>query len=66
VSGPVTSVARVEDVQIFLKDPVYSLLCRKKNENVETEFNTFLLAAEGLDAVFKALYQIHCFTVVNG
>jgi len=23
VSGPVTSVARVEDVQIFLKDPVY-------------------------------------------
>jgi len=22
VSGPVTSVARVEDVQIFLKDPV--------------------------------------------
>jgi len=30
VSGPVTSVARVEDVQIFLKDPVpfteYSVL----------------------------------------
>jgi len=25
VSGPVTSVARVDDVQIFLKDPV--LLC---------------------------------------
>ena len=24
MSGPVTSVARVEDVQIFLKDPVYS------------------------------------------
>ena len=23
MSGPVTSVARVEDVQIFLKDPVY-------------------------------------------
>jgi len=23
VSGPVTSVARVEDVQIFLKDPVF-------------------------------------------
>jgi len=23
VSGPVTSVARVEDVQIFLKDPIY-------------------------------------------
>jgi len=23
VSGPVTSVARVGDVQIFLKDPVY-------------------------------------------
>jgi len=23
VSGPVTSVARVEDVKIFLKDPVY-------------------------------------------
>ena len=24
MSGPVTSVARVEDVQIFLKDPVYT------------------------------------------
>jgi len=23
VSGPVTSVVRVEDVQIFLKDPIY-------------------------------------------
>jgi len=26
VSGPVTSVARVEDVQIFLKNPVYMIL----------------------------------------
>ena len=26
MSGPVTSVARLEDVQIFLKDPVYYLL----------------------------------------
>ena len=26
MSGPVTSVARVEDVQIFLKDPVHDLL----------------------------------------
>ena len=25
VSGPVTSVARVEDVQIFLKDPVKAI-----------------------------------------
>jgi len=25
VSGQVTSVARVEDVQIFLKDPVYKV-----------------------------------------
>ena len=24
MSGPVTSVARVEDVQIFLKDPVFT------------------------------------------
>ena len=28
VSGPVTSVARVEDVQIFLKDPVHSVVLR--------------------------------------
>ena len=29
MSGPVTSVPRVEDVQIFLKDPVYLELCLK-------------------------------------
>jgi len=44
---------------------IYSFLCRK-NENVETEFNTFLLTVERLDTLFKALYQIHYFTVVNG
>ena len=27
MSGPVTSVARVEDVHIFLKDPVYKMQC---------------------------------------
>ena len=27
MSGPVTSVARVEDVQIFLKDPVCVCVC---------------------------------------
>ena len=27
MSGPVTSVVRVEDVQIFLKDPVYIYVC---------------------------------------
>jgi len=33
VSGLVTSVARVEDVQIFLKDPVFSsILCTCPNQ----------------------------------
>ena len=34
MSGPVTSVARVEDVQIFLKDPVFIYTC------IETLYDT--------------------------
>ena len=35
MSGPVTSVARVEDVQIFLKDPVYGLPCGNGSWRIE-------------------------------
>ena len=46
MSGPVTSVARVEDVQIFLKDPVYTYThsseCNpiSKNECMETNLRS--------------------------
>ena len=38
VSGPVTSVARVEDVQIFLKDPVYSFYYLYKKMNYVSQY----------------------------
>ena len=36
MSGPVTSVARVEDVQIFLKDPVHIFLCVLERKDAVT------------------------------
>ena len=43
MSGPVTSVARVEDVQIFLKDPVFYVtkLCQNTNLYIFTNQTIF-------------------------
>jgi hypothetical protein len=41
-----------------VNDCIYIHFCvQKTNENVEREFNTLPLTAEGMDAAFKALYQ---------
>ena len=43
MSGPVTSVARVEDVQIFLKDPVYARARAHTHTNTHEYIAQFFL-----------------------
>ena len=54
MSGPVTSVARVEDVQIFLKDPVYS-----------DSGKVLKMGAAGSSEMFVPVYQITLRHILN-
>ena len=51
MSGPVTSVARVEDIQMFLKDPVClytSLLAKERGKQVAVWFSSHWILSYAL------------------
>ena len=63
MSGPVTSVARVEDVQIFLKDPVYAHTVTWYAVSTFQYFDMIQLTSIGLTAGGSSTVHIYTQTI---